>query len=104
MPSKPSPKEENITLRRPKQSSVRNGVRKDTSRRYLESLGWVWTPTMRIGSGCKVHLKASELPPGRLIVKASKHMTVVIDRVLHDTYDCTRNGTRCVYGYFTQPN
>ncbi len=25
----------------------------------------------------------------------------MIDGVVHDTYDCTRNGTRCVYGYWT---
>jgi len=55
---------------------------------------------MKIGSGCKVHLSSNELPDGRLIVKVSKHITAVIDGVLNDTYDCSRNGTRCVYGYF----
>ena len=25
-------------------------------------LGWTWTPTMAIGQGCKVHLRADELP------------------------------------------
>jgi len=24
----------------------------------------------------------------------------VIDGVLHDTHDCSRDGTRCVYGYW----
>jgi hypothetical protein len=24
----------------------------------------------------------------------------VIDGVIHDTHDCSRNGTRCVYGYY----
>jgi hypothetical protein len=37
---------------------------------------------------------------GTLIVSCSKHITVVKDKVLHDTYDCSRNGTRCVYGYW----
>jgi len=42
-------------------------------RAYNESLGWKWTPTMRIGQGCKVHLRADELPVGRLIVSVSRH-------------------------------
>jgi hypothetical protein len=69
-------------------------------RRYLEALGWRWVPTMGIGTGYKVHLLASELPVGRLIVALSHHMVAVIDGIIHDTYDCSRDGTRCVYGYF----
>ena len=71
-------------------------------KKYLQKLGWKWTPTMFIGQGCKVHLKKDELPSGTLIVSCSKHVTVVKDGVLHDTYDCSRNGTRCVYGYWTR--
>ena len=84
-------------------SNSRTGVYKQTKRKYLESLGWVWTPTMQIGSGCKVHLRSDELPSGRLIVALSRHSAAVIDGVLHDTYDCSRGGTRCVYGYFSRP-
>lgn len=69
--------------------------------RYMDRLGFVWTPTMKIGSGCKVHLRDGELPMGRLVVNVSKHMCAVIDGVLHDNHDCTRGGTRCVYGYYT---
>jgi hypothetical protein len=82
-------------------SSARTGVYKRTWRKYIASLGWQWTPTMQIGSGCKVHLRADELPPGRIIVSVSRHMVAVIDGVLHDTHDSSRAGTRCVYGYFT---
>ena len=32
-----------------------------------------------------------------------KNITVIKDGILHDTYDCSRNGTRCVYGYWTKP-
>jgi hypothetical protein len=46
-------------------------------------------------------LCASELPQGALLVKVSKHLTAVIDGVIHDTHDCSRGGTRCVYGYFS---
>jgi len=81
-------------------SHPRTGVYKATIRRYIESLGWVWVPTMFIGSGCKVHLRYGELPTGPLIVSVSKHTTAVIDGVVHDTFNPGRCGTRCVYGYF----
>jgi hypothetical protein len=81
-------------------SSARTGVYRDTLRRYLASLGWKWTPTMQIGSGCKVHLRKDELPAGRLIVNCSRHIVAVIDGVVFDTHDPTREGTRCVYGYW----
>ena len=67
---------------------------------YMESLGFEWVPTMQVGQGCKVHLRASELPMGRLVVNVSKHFTTMIDGVINDTYDCSRNGQRCVYGYY----
>ena len=82
--------------------SARNGIH--TTRKwfkdYMVSLGFIWVPTMQIGSGCKVHLKADELPAGRLVCNVSRHMCAVIDGVLHDTHDCSRDGTRCVYGYW----
>jgi len=86
-----------------KKSNARTGVRKSTIRKMMEDLGFVWTPTMKIGSGCKVHLIESELPEGRLVVQVSKHITAVLDKVIHDTYDPSRDGTRCVYGYWRLP-
>lgn len=85
---------------RTRRSDARTGVHKQTSRRYLESLGWTWTPTMTIGSGCRVHLKADELPSGRLVVVTSRHLVAVVDGVVRDIGDPTREGTRCVYGYW----
>jgi hypothetical protein len=84
-------------------SNARTGVYKPTIRRYMESIGWVWVATMQIGSGCTVHLRDGELPMGRLVVNVSKHSVAVIDGVINDTYDCSRNGTRCVYGYYYKP-
>jgi len=81
-------------------SNARLGVYKGTIRKYMEALGWEWTPTMQIGSGCQVHLRADELPVGRLVVSVSKHSVAVIDGVVHDTHDPSRDGTRCVYCYF----
>ncbi|MGH9574872.1 MAG: hypothetical protein ACRD40_15250 [Candidatus Acidiferrales bacterium] len=93
-------KRERTGSRKRGKSNARTGVYKGTTHKLLESLGWRWTPTMEIGSGCKVHLRANELPPGRLIVSVSGHLTVVIDGVIHDTHDPSRRGTRCVYGYW----
>ena len=83
-------------------SSARTGVFKQTTRSYITGLGWKWIPTMQIGSGCKVHLRAEELPPGRLIVQVTRHVVAVIDGVAYDTHDPSRDGTRCVYGYYVQ--
>jgi hypothetical protein len=88
------------TTRRVRNSSSRTGVFRKHSGKFLLDLGWIWTPTMSIGSGCQVHLKADELPSGRLICKVSKHLVAVIDGVIRDTHDCSRGGTRCVYGYY----
>ena len=61
--------------------SARNGIY--TTRKwfkdYMRELGFVWTPTMQIGSGCQVHLKADELPSGRLVGNVSRHQVAVID-------------------------
>ena len=113
--------------------SAANGVytKSKLFKDYMASLGFVWTPTMQIGSGCKVHLADGELPPGRLIVSVSKHYTAVIDGVIHDAHDpqradsfwfepdrgqelkpnqgrnrngvWTKIGGRCVYGYWRKP-
>jgi hypothetical protein len=92
---------ERRSKRRKRRSSSRTGVYRATYQGYLNALGWRWTPTMTVGSGCQVHLRSSELPQGPLLVKVSKHLTAVIDGVIHDTHDCSRGGTRCVYGYFS---
>jgi len=87
-------------------SNARTGVFKGTSHKLAYELDnrVRWVPCMTIGSGCKVHLKDGELPMGRLVVNLSKHFAAVIDGVLHDTYDCSREGTRCVYGYWDFTN
>ncbi len=83
-------------------ASARNGINTNRSwfKLYMSSLGFKWVPTMQIGSGCKVHLVDGELPMGRLVVAVSRHMTAVIDGVIHDTHDPRRGGNRCVYGYY----
>ena len=66
----------------------------------MRGLGFEWTPCMQVGQGCRVHLRANELPAGHLVVSLSKHWAAVIDGVVHDNGDPSRNGTRCVYGYW----
>ena len=82
--------------------TARNGIytNRKQFKDYMIALGWVFVPTMGIGTGCKVHLKAEELPSGRIIARVSKHLVAVIDGIVNDTYDSTRDGTRCVYGYW----
>jgi len=102
-------------------TSPRDGVPRKVYEPYLLSLGFKWVPTMKIGSGCKVHLLKEELPAGRLVVAVSKHLTCVIDGVIHDTYNPQRGKVaymkagpdghtvvdhvspeRCVYGYYVR--
>jgi hypothetical protein len=83
-------------------ASARNGI--NVTRKWFKDLmvewGFVWVPTMSIGSGCKVHLRADELPAGRLVVSVSNHYTTMIDGVINDTWNPDRGGDRCVYGYW----
>jgi hypothetical protein len=101
--------------RKSRGATARNGIhtRRKWFDDYMTSLGFQWVPTMKIGQGCRVHLRASELPAGRLVVNVSRHFTAVVDGVIHDTHDPQRlafdvpesdredvNGSRCVYGYY----
>lgn len=100
-----------------KKSSVRDGVFKETWKRYLKEIGWIHHSTCAIGSTeRKVKLADGELPMGTLIVQISKHLTCVKDGVIYDTYNCSIkeyydefgdlqvNDKRCVYGYWTAPS
>lgn len=81
--------------------SPRNGVSRKKLQSVMKHFGGVWVPLSGIGTGCKAHLAANEIPmKGKLICNLSKHVTAVIDGVNYDTYDSSRNGTRCVYGYW----
>jgi len=82
--------------------SCRNGVNTKSKhfKEYMQELGFTWVVTNQIGSSEKVHLRADELPNGKIICKLSKHVVAVINHKLLDTYDCSRDGTRMVYGYW----
>lgn len=123
-------KSERIGKRKKKISNSRTGVYPQTVTRFLDPLGWHWVPTMHIGSGCTKHLVADELPGGTLLLRLSRHFTSVVDGVIHDTYDPSREEhwtepyrepipkgywthdnismhhvvRRCVYGYWFKPD
>lgn len=79
----------------------RNGVQHKDMKRVMEHFGGSWVSIMGIGTGCKAHLDTNEIPmTGKIVCKVTKHVVAVIDGVIHDTFDCSRCGTRCVYGYW----
>jgi hypothetical protein len=80
--------------------NARSGYYRNVYERYILGLGWTWYPTMFIGKGCRVHMRKDELPSGRLILSVAQHVTCVIDGVIYDQHDPSRDGTRCVYGYY----
>jgi hypothetical protein len=95
-------------------ATARRGVH--TQRKWfrdlMRDLGFTWVPTMHVGKGCTTHLSRGELPMGRLVVKLSKHTAAVVDGVIHDIFDPSRetevaeaDGSvrlvhRCVYGFW----
>jgi hypothetical protein len=99
-------KRESVSAARTGRATASHGIftRRKWFSDYMTELGAAWVPTMAIGAGCKVHLSARELPPGRLVVNVSKHLTAVIDGVIRDLHDPSRGGTRCVYGYWVFPD
>jgi hypothetical protein len=80
--------------------SPRNGNHRNVFHDYILGHGFEWIPTMKVGAGCQVHLRADELPTGTLIVRVSKHLSAVIEGVIQDTHNPSRGGSRCVYGYY----
>lgn len=80
--------------------SCRDGTPPKVTKKYMKLHGWKWQATMGIGTGCRVHLKADELPGGVIIARVTGHIVCVKDGVIYDTHDCSRRETRCVYGYW----
>ena len=82
-------------------STPRGGVSKQTTRKLAIALGMKWVPTMRIGEGCTTHLRIGELPEtGTIVTQVTRHVCAIRDGVIQDTHDPSRDGNRCVYGYW----
>lgn len=89
---------------RGKPRSARNGIDPAVYKAWFAEHGWTWTACTGIGQGCRVHLRAAEIPSrGSHVMRLSKHLCAVVNGVVRDTYDPSRCGTRCVYGYWTAP-
>lgn len=85
-----------------RQPQARHGVFANVFRAYMLDQGWLWVPTMKIGTGTTVHLRRGELPTdlGPLAVQVSRHLTAVVNGAVRDTHDPCRDGNRAVYGLF----
>jgi hypothetical protein len=85
---------------------VRGLVKNNAARRYLKTLGWEWTPILFnrfLDKAHQVHLRADELPSGRLIVALPHHLVAVIDGVAYDTLKGEHGSRRLIEGYFKIP-
>ena len=89
----------------------RDGVKKKDTQKIMKHFGGSWNPCMGVGTGCRIHLSGEysdegyesihELPMHSSIVcNLSGHVCAVINGVIHDTFDPSRGGTRCVYGFW----
>ena len=86
-----------------KGTSCRNGTPKSVDTKYLKQSGWQTIPNiMGVGTGILYHLNFWDLQElikhyPKMIIQVSKHLTTIINGELHDTYDCSRGGTRGIY-------
>jgi len=65
-------------IKRKNGTCSRTGHFREVYHKFLLDLGWKWTPVMKVGSGCTMHLDPAELPKGTIIVSLSKHLAIVI--------------------------
>ena len=99
-----------------KQSSVRDGVFKETWKKYLKEIGWIHCSSYK-QDGTRMALTEQDFHnKGTFIVQLSKHLTCVKDGVILDTYNCSKkeyydrdgnlqiNTKRTVYGYWKAPD
>lgn len=91
--------------------SPRNGVENKDVKKIMRHFGGCWNACMGVGTGCRIHLSTEwsdegyngihQLPMhSKIICNLSGHVTAVIKGVIHDIYDPSRGGTRCVYGFW----
>lgn len=76
--------------------SARNGVPKHVYAKVFNRHGWHWMSAPKF-DGRKA--RYDDLPPGTHIASMANHLTVVVDGVVHDAWDCRR---KMVYGYWTE--
>ena len=73
----------------------RNGVLVSVIDKYLlDYLGF------RYMNADGKRLITEDLPMGIIICSLKKHVVCAKDRIIYDTYDCSKNGQRELYGYY----
>lgn len=83
--------------------SCRNGTPTSVSSKWLKQNDFITlSGIMEVGTGIKYHLCDEDLVDlikkyPVMVVQVSKHLTTIINGVLNDTYDCSRDGTRGIY-------
>lgn len=74
----------------------RNGVKCSDTHKIMKAFGGEWNRT-----GGNTHLCEGEIPMrGHIICNLKGHVTAVINGVIYDTYDCSDDGYRSIYGYW----
>lgn len=83
--------------------SCRNGTPKSVDSKWLKQNGFVaLNGIMGVGTGIQYHLCDEDLTDlikkyPVMVIQVSKHLTTIINGVLNDTFDCSRDGTRGIY-------
>lgn len=74
---------------------------KEVYEEYLLAKGFVKhkMPKDQNGNRYPIHKLADELPNKTIVISISKHLTVVANGVLYDSWDCAR---KSVYNYYTK--
>lgn len=64
----------------------RNGVCESVYAKILKAWGWKCVEC----DGKDIYLKADDLPSGIVICKIQRHLVAVKDKIIYDTWDCSK--------------
>lgn len=82
--------------------SVRDGTAVEVMHEFMARHNWEWVSTMRIGSGCYIHLEdmANQflVEGDSFVCRLAGHYCAVVNGTIRDTFE--DRGDRCVYGYW----
>lgn len=75
----------------------------DNYKKYLESLGAIYIPFPAYAGEPRMNGKrfAQDSKKGTYILRMAKHLSVCVDGIIYDTWDCS---DKCVYGVWLIKN
>ena len=76
----------NVLKRLNNNVSPRDGLYESVYSKLLKSWGWKCISC----ENKNIHLKEDELPDGIIICKIDRHLVAVKDKIVYDTWDCTK--------------